>query len=143
MYPLLRPGDRVLFERPAFWGDGPKRWDVVLVALPGAAARQVKLLAGLPGERVAVDRDRLWIDGRPVAFRRPMVGSLPGSWQLGPDEYFLLSYAASVGTDSRHVGPVPRAALLGRARLVYWPPARRRRLSAVPLVIEDAPDAGI
>ena len=143
MYPLLRPGDRVLVDRLAFWVGRPGRGEVVLVRRPDR--RMLKLVAGLPGEVVAVAHDQLWIDGRPVAWPdgRPMVGSLPGRWQLGPDEYFLLSYAVAVGTDSRHFGPVPRAALLGRARLVYWPAGRRRRLPTVPLVLEDAAEAGL
>ena len=143
MCPLLQPGDRVLFERPVFWDREPARWEVVLAAPPGSAvARQVKLLAGLPGERVSVARDRLWVDGQPVALPWPVVGSLPGSWQLGPDEYFLLSYSVAVGTDSRHFGPVPRAAILGRARSVYWPPERRRRLAPLALGLEPAGESG-
>ena len=140
MYPLLWPDDRVLVERLAFRVGRPGRGDVVLVRRP--ERRMVKLVAGLPGEEVAVARDRLWIDGRPVTFRRPMVGSLPGRWRLGPDEYFLLSYAVAVGTDSRHFGPVRRADVLGRVWRVYWPPERRRRLSAVSLALEAAEDAG-
>ena len=143
MYPLLRPGDRVVIDRLAFRVGRPARGDVVLVRRP--ERRMLKLVAGLPGEVVAVARDRLWIDGRPVAWPddRPLVGSLPGRWRLGPDEYFLLSYAVAVGTDSRHFGAVPGAALLGRARLVYWPAGRRRRLPTVPLVLEDAAETGL
>lgn len=137
MYPLLHPGDRVLFDRLILRRGGPRRGDVALVAAPERGQRLIKLVAGLPGERVAVRQDRLWVDDRPLRFHRPMVGSLPGAWEVGPDECFLLSYAVAVGTDSRHFGPVPRAALLGRARLVYWPPARRRRLSSVPLELDD------
>jgi len=143
MYPLLAPGDRVLVDRLAYRGASPRRGDVVLVEAPGLPAdRMVKLVAGLPGERVAVARDRLWIDGRPVAVDRPMVGSLPGEWQLGPHEYFLLSYALAVGTDSRHFGPVPRSALRGRALRIEWPTTRRRRVSAVSLDLEAADRQG-
>ena len=140
MYPLLWPDDRVLVDRLAFRVGRPGRGDVVLVRRP--ERRMVKLVAGLPGEEVAVARDRLWIDGRPVRFRGPIVGSLPGRWRLGLDEYFLLSYAVAVGTDSRHFGPVRRADVLGRVWRVYWPPDRRRRLSAVSLALEAAEDAG-
>ncbi len=131
MYPLLAPGDRVLFDRLASGADRPRRGDVVLAR--GAGRRLIKLVAGLPGELIEVARDRLWVDGRPVDFPdgRPIVGSVPGRWQLELDEYFLLSYAVAVGTDSRHFGPVHRAALLGRARWVYWPASRRGRLGPI------------
>ncbi|MBA2448195.1 MAG: signal peptidase I [Chloroflexi bacterium] len=136
MYPLLHPGDHVLFDRLAFHVEPPRRGDVVLVEpAAGPEQRLVKLVAGLPREHVAVARDRLWVDGRPLDLPdpRPIVGSLPGAWQLGPAEYFLLSYAVAVGWDSRHFGPVARGALRGRAWLVYWPTARRRRLSRLAL----------
>ena len=138
MYPLLHPGDRVLVDRLAFRGVTPLRGDVVLAEPSWRQGKQVKLIAGLPGERVAIAGDRLWIDGQAVTFPQPVVGSTPGEWQLGADEYFLLSYAAAVGTDSRHFGPVARNALRGRAWFVYWPPERRRRLSAVPMPVGGA-----
>ena len=64
----------------------------------------LKRIVGLPGETIAVQRDRLWIDGRAADLGRPVVGSSPGRWILGPDEYFLLSDNLAIGTDSRHVG---------------------------------------
>jgi type IV secretory pathway protease TraF len=81
----------------------------------------------LPGETVTLARDRLHIDGRPLDLGRPVIGSSPGSWTLGPDGYFLLSENLAIGTDSRHTGPVRRADLLGRAWLVYAPTVRRLR----------------
>jgi type IV secretory pathway protease TraF len=101
----------------------------------------IKLIVGLPGEHLTISHDRLWIDGRPLAFHQPIVGPPPARWQLGPSEYFLLSYAATVGTDSRHFGPLPREAILGRASTVYWPPPHRRRLSPMSLHFEPAEDS--
>jgi signal peptidase I len=131
MYPLLRPGDRVLFDRLAYLAGRPRRGDVVLAR--GPERRLIKLVAGLPGETLEVARDRLWVDGRRLDLPdgRPMVGSLPGRWELGPDEYFLLSHAVAVGIDSRHFGAVGRDRLLGRGLRVYWPSERRRRLGTV------------
>ena len=136
MLPLLAPGEALLVDRLAYRLGRPARGDVILArsATPGAPAL-VKLLVGLPGEEVAVRRDRLWIDGRALDLGRPIVGSSPGRWQLGADDYFLLSVNLAVGTDSRHGGPVPGSALLGRGWLVYGPTDRRRRLPrpAVPM----------
>jgi len=139
MYPLLHPGDVVLVDRLAYALGAVQRGDVALVEAPGLPApRLLKLVVGLPGERVEVARDRLWIDGRPLGFPRPVVGSLPGRWTLGPRDYFLLSYAVATGTDSRHFGPVARDALRGRVRWVLAPAARRRRLERLALEVEEA-----
>ena len=145
MYPLLSPGDCVLFDRLAYWVGQPRRGDIVLFDTPApSVGRMVKIVAGLPGEHIAAARDRLWLDGRLLDFHQPVVGSMPGRWQLGPAEYFLLSYAVAVGTDSRHFGPVHRKALRGRALRVYWPLARRRPLPRLdlPVLSESVVDVG-
>jgi signal peptidase I len=127
MAPLLENGERVLVDRLAYRVRAPRRGDVALVrGTPGEGPDLLlKRIVGLPGETVAVQRDRLWIDGRPLDLGRPVVGSSPGRWALGPDAYFLLSDNLTIGTDSRHVGPVRRSDLLGRAWLVYAPSVRR------------------
>ena len=143
MYPLLEPGEGVLFDRLAYRWEPPGRGDLVLVERPAEPdGNLIKLIAGLPGEEIAVALDRLWVNGRLVTFPGPMVGSLSGRWKLGIDEYFVLSYAVAVGTDSRHFGPVSRATISAQGWMVYAPPARRRRLHGfdLPLV---APVDGI
>jgi len=138
MHPLLEPGDRVLFDRLAYRWESPRRGDLVLVERPAEpAGNLIKLIAGLPSEQIAVALDRLWVDGQLVAFPGPMVGSLPGRWTLGTDEYFVLSYAVAVGQDSRQFGPVGRAAITARAWMVYAPSARRRRLAGIELPLES------
>ena len=116
----------------AYWPGQPRRGDVVLVrGLPGEGpGLLLKRVVGLPGELVVLARDRLSIDGAVLDLGRPVVGSSPGRWQLGPAEYFVLSENLALGTDSRHTGPVRRADILGRAWLVYAPSVRRVRRTA-------------
>ena len=127
MAPLLDDGERVLVDRLAYRRDQPRRGDVALVrGIPGRwPDLLLKRIVGLPGETVAVERDRLWIDGQPLELGRPVVGSSPGRWSLPDDGYFLLSENLAIGTDSRHSGPVRRSDLAGRAWLVYAPGVRR------------------
>ncbi len=135
MYPMLLPGDTVIFDRLAFRHESPRRGDIVLVRAPSPpGGLWIKLVVGLPGEQVAVAQDRLWIDGRAVRFPQPVVGSLPGSWDVPAASYFLLSYAVAVGTDSRQVGPLPGRAIRGRAWRIAAPAARRRAI--LPLLLE-------
>lgn len=132
MLPLLSEGDRVLVDPLRYRLTSPRRGDIVLARLPPPSdlyqpspPLQLKRLVGLPGERIAVAWDCLLVNGEPLDLGRPVVGSSPGEWLLGPDEYFLLSENLAVGTDSRHTGPVRRSDLLGRAWLVYAPQVRR------------------
>ena len=127
MVPALAEGERVLVNRLAYRLGRPRRGDVALVrGLPGTGPDlMLKRIVGLPGETVLLARDRLHVDGRALDLGRPVVGSSPGQWVLGPDAYFLLSENMAIGSDSRHTGPVRRADLLGRAWLVYAPAVRR------------------
>lgn len=135
MAPLLENGERVLVDRLTYWLRPPRRGDVVLVRGTGAADGPdllLKRIVGLPGEPIAVQRDRLWIDGQPLDLGRPVVGSSPGQWTLGPDQCFLLSENLAIGTDSRHTGPIRRSDVLGRAWLVYAPSVRRLTFDGQP-----------
>jgi signal peptidase I len=127
MHPVLKEREHVLVDRLAYRRGRPRRGDIALVrGLPGASPDLLlKRIVGLPGETVTVARDRLSIDGEALDLGRPVIGSSPGTWALGPDAYFLLSENLAVGTDSRHTGPVSHADLLGRAWLVYAPSVRR------------------
>jgi signal peptidase I len=128
MRPVLRDGERVLVDRLAFRLGAPRRGDVALVrgnSGAGGPDLLLKRIVGLPGETIAVERDRLWIDGAILDLGRPVVGSSPGRWTLDDQSYFLLSENLAIGTDSRHTGPIRRAELLGRAWLVCAPTVRR------------------
>jgi type IV secretory pathway protease TraF len=107
MLPALSPGEYVLFDRLAYRREAPRRGDVVLARQPGTGLLVVKRVAGAPGESVSQD-------GR--------------EWSLAEDEYLLLGDDPEVSRDSRDWGPVGRRAILARAWLVYWPPARMRRV---------------
>jgi signal peptidase I len=101
MEPTLRAGDWALALRVT-----PRRLrpGLVVVARPPSrpGLEVVKRIAAGPGD--------LALDGR----------------VLGPGEWFLAGDRPEASTDSRHFGPVPPSAIVGRVVLVYWPPARRR-----------------
>ncbi len=134
MFPLLHPGDVLVFDQLAYADSAVSRGDVVVLQHATAASgRMVKIVAGLPGEHLEVRRDRLWIDDVELLYPAPMVGSLPGRWTVGADELFVLSVAVAVGTDSRTFGAVKRDAILGKAWFVLPPSPRAGRLPPVEM----------
>lgn len=109
MYPALRPGERVLFDRLAYHLGPPQPGDIVLARHPARPGiRMLKRVAAGPGESFAFD------------------GSPPRI--LGRDEYALAGDAPDFSTDSRQLGPVRQADIRARAWLVYWPLQRFRQL---------------
>ncbi len=131
MQPTLAPEERVLFDRLAYRRGPPRRGDVVLASHPKRPrTRIVKRVVGLPGDRIAVDGDRCWVNGMPYGETddagptRPL-GSVR-TWTLADDEWLLLGDAPYASTDSRDFGPVGRDLIHARAWLVYWPVSRMR-----------------
>ena len=85
----------------------------------------VKRVAATQGSQVCASRARILVDGRVAARRekRDSKGRLMPWWRgcrrLQPGEVLLLNRAAA-SFDSRYFGPVERAAILGKAVLI-WP----------------------
>lgn len=80
MRPTILEGDRITVNKLAFglrlpfsqqwlfsWGE-PKRGDIVTFASPLDSTRLVKRIIGVPGDRVAMVNNRLFINGEPVAY---------------------------------------------------------------------------
>src|SRR4051794_36159956 len=78
MKPTIQEGDRVVVNKLAYdlkipftmvevakWGD-PKRGDIVVLFSPLDNVRLVKRVIGLPGDRVAMLNNTVFINGKPV-----------------------------------------------------------------------------
>jgi nickel-type superoxide dismutase maturation protease len=99
MRPALEPGDWALAVSPSRVARG----DVVVVEHPAQPGFEiVKRVVAVPGD--------LAPDGRVLA----------------QDAFWVEGDSPNASTDSRHFGPVDRAHITARVRLVYWPLERRR-----------------
>lgn len=129
MQPTLRAGDRFLVDRSFYDSHAPSRGDVVLYGLPRRPdVVYIKRIAALPGDRIAIRRGRVILNG--VAIDEPY--AVPGD----PNAYyntmteitvpagfvFVLGDNRSMSSDSRvpaH-GLVPLANLRARATYIVW-----------------------
>lgn len=117
----------------------PARGDVVVFRFPKNPHEDyVKRVIGLPGESVTIRAKKVSIDGReldePYAFYDdarvyPAGAFLPepyrsrdhfGPYVVPPGQYFVMGDNRDHSYDSRWWGPVSRAAIKGRAFMVYW-----------------------
>lgn len=125
----------------------PERGDPIVFIYPRNPEPEQKVmyvqrLVGMPGEKIEIKDEAVWINGskwtppsdlsgivyypRPFPFPDPDME--PRTWELGPHEFFVLGDFTTNSSDSREWGPVPRANLVGAATLIYWPPSAMRIL---------------
>ncbi|MDQ3461129.1 MAG: signal peptidase I [Deinococcota bacterium] len=152
MQPSLHDGERVFVPKYEYWlrqvGLGHyERGEIIFFRPPLSVAEPrlrlpilgldlpsfyIKRVVGLPGERVAIRRGVIYIDGRPLAedYLRGLGYSSNESMpelRVPADAYFVVGdnrhpYGS---LDSRRFGPIAEDAIAGRVNFVLWPPLRR------------------
>lgn len=113
MKPTILEGDRIFINKLAYdlkvpftswrlvrWGR-PQRGDIVVLFSPGDGKRLVKRVVGLPGDRLAMRNNRLYINGEPVNYES-LGGINIGDFQHGDRPRRLLA-TEKLGT---HAHPV-------------------------------------
>jgi signal peptidase I len=149
MEPNLLVGDHLMVDKLIFAGDGDswfwparsiRRGDVVVFRAPEDPTRDyVKRCLGLPGDRVEIVNKQLIVNGERLneggyVFHTdprtyPAAATLPDALRLRDnvaaftvpgESYFCLGDNRDDSYDSRFWGTVSRAAVKGRAVLVYW-----------------------
>ena len=122
MAPTLEAGDQIVVTR--YVRAEPQRGDVIVFHSPrGGDELMVKRIVAVPGDLLDSRLGRVRIGGHtlpePYVLRTAATGAIES--QIVPaDSYFVLGDNRDDSMDSRSWGPVPRQAIVGRARLVLW-----------------------
>jgi signal peptidase I len=157
MEPTLDIGQRVLVDRVSYRFSNPSRGDIVVFKPPaGADTNQcgiptepedghpcqketptksksnfIKRVVGLPGDRLKVVNNHVFIDGKPqnepfVAKNTPCTNlcNLRSEITIPPGHFFMMGDNRGQSADSREWGPVPKKWIIGHAFFTYWPPGR-------------------
>lgn len=135
MEPNFSHGERVIVNKLIYPFRDPKRGEVIVFLAP-EGKDYIKRVIGLPGERVKVIGDVVYVNGTPIdepylqeEIRRARAAG--GSYNVGSteeftvpeDALFVLGDNRPESLDSRNpfVGFVSMDNVRGRADLVYWP----------------------
>ena len=159
MVPQLAVGQRVLVDRVSGRFSDPGRGDVVVFKPPKGAddgrcgtsnsstmpcgrptkerseTNFIKRVVGLPGERLKVVKNQVYING--VRQEEPFINkgtpcaelcNMPEQITIPKDHYFMMGDNRGASADSREWGPVPKKWMIGKAFMTYWPPKKIGRL---------------
>ncbi|NJM68281.1 MAG: signal peptidase I [Acaryochloris sp. RU_4_1] len=131
MEPTLSPGDRIVVEKLSYRWRTPQNGDIVVFHTPlplqaiGYAPQQafIKRVIGIPGQVVAVQGGQVYIDGQPLT--EPYIAEAP-HYDLKPilvpdGTLFVMGDNRNNSNDSHLWGFLPRANIIGRANLCFWP----------------------
>jgi signal peptidase I len=125
MEPHIGAGEFVLIDTLTYRLGPVRRGDIVAFHHGGSEAYLKRVIA-LPGERVAIVRGFVQIDGQPLPEnyiryrdnRSEAVETVPAG------SYYVLGDNRSNSDDSRDWGFVPASAVIGKAWLALWPPSK-------------------
>ena len=130
MLPNLHNGEYILVNKVDYLVHAPQRGDIVVFrAVPAGEPDKdfIKRIIGLPGETVAVRNNTVYIDGR--SLNEPYA-HFPEDYTfppkvVPPGDYFVLGDHRNDSYDSSKwpVPWLPRADIVGKAWIAYWPPS--------------------
>ena len=133
--------------------EDPRRGDVIVFRSPRNPDEDlVKRVIGLPNDEVEIRAGQLLVNGHLVDessyFSGPIGRDTPAR-RVPEDAYFVMGDNRLQSRDSRDIGTVPRASIVGQVWLVYWPPGKfgflldaTPALAPVPERVPDIPPAG-
>jgi len=128
----------VLVEKVSYRFAPPERFDIVFFNTE-TEGTLVKRVIGLPGDKVEIKGDKLYINDKPINenyILEPMDEDY-GPVTVPPDCVFCMGDNRRVSQDSRSeiVGPVPYGKILGRGVFIVWPLNRISSLPDIPPAI--------
>jgi len=125
MEPSLHNGQFVVVNRLAYRWTEPDRGDIIVFYFPLDPDRRfIKRVIGLPGETITVQGGSVYVEGELI--EEPYLAVTPrysGEWVLNEDEVFVLGDNRNNSSDSQNWGALSIDEIIGKAILVYWPPA--------------------
>lgn len=124
MEPHIASGEIVLINTMAYRLHGPARGDIIAFHHDGPTPETfIKRIIGLPGDRIAIVRGRVFVNGAPLDEPYVQYPDRRSYAQLTvpPGSLYVLGDNRADSEDSRVFGFVPKSQVLGHALAGIWP----------------------
>jgi signal peptidase I len=131
MLPTLAVGDRLIVEKLSYYGHLPHRGDIVVFAPPLKLQKQgfgedsafIKRVIGLPGDTVAVQNGRVFVNKQPLT--EDYIAEAP-NYLMSPalvpaEQLFVMGDNRNNSNDSHVWGFLPKGNIIGHACFRFWP----------------------
>jgi signal peptidase I len=116
MEPTYRSGSLNLVNRLAYQYRIPQRGDIIAIKLAGPHVLYIKRIIGLPGERLAIERGQVYINGAPLteSYVKNRRGWDVPEVALTSREYFVIGDNRGMRAADHDFGRVDVSRILGR-----------------------------
>jgi len=125
MQPSYEDDQYIIVDKLTYRFSSPNRGDVIVFRNPGTSGQLlVKRIVGMPGETVEIRNGEIYVDGA-LLDETPQFGRLPYDGYLEEvpaDHYWVIGDNRQISSGSHTFGTVGRDAIIGKARVSYWPP---------------------
>lgn len=136
MYPNFHNGEFLLTDKISYRFGEPRRGDVIIFKAPPSEpcaeieCEYIKRIVGTPGDIIKVVDGKIYANNQILAELYLPKGftTSPGSFlrenteiKIPEDEYLPLGDNRNQSRDGREFGTIPRANIIGKAWLRYWP----------------------
>lgn len=131
MMPTLEDRDRMIVNKLSYVIGKPERFDIIVFHAT-KDKDYIKRVIGLPGETVEYRDDTLYINGEAIEepFLEHNKANLLSGFETLTEPFkvtvpeghlFVMGDNRRFSKDSRHIGPIPMEAVLGKTSFIYWP----------------------
>jgi signal peptidase I len=133
MQPTLYAGNFIVVNKLAYHLGNPGRGDIIIFRYPPDPEHEppyIKRVIGLPGDQIRVSSGKVYVNDVPLS--EPYISAPPryeDSWTVPADSLFVLGDNRNSSSDSHSWGMVPLENVIGKAEVIYWPPAAWRVLN--------------
>jgi signal peptidase I len=125
MIPTLQDGEFILVNRIQYKFWDIERGDIIVFDHPTVPNQElIKRVIGLPGDMVVIKDGQVLVNGTPM--KEDYIFAAPqydGQWLVPNRNLFVLGDNRNDSSDSHSWGMLPLENIVGKASVIYWPPA--------------------